>query len=348
MNGFGPADLLTLQERPIPLPKEGQVRIRIKAAGFNPVDYKIRQGWYGGDPHQILGCDCSGIVDAIGSGVKQFALGDEVYGMSFFHSSNGGYAQFTCVPVEVVAKKPRSLTFEQAAAIPLASMTAYRATLAVAAFKKGDSVFIAGSGGGVGIFAIQFIKLAGVERIYTLAKDEASALFLQENLGLTRDHILIYDGLSTEQLKEKLLTMNRGRLFDATLDLVGGDRKQLCLELTGYSGHFSTILPEKEFKFPIWNENAIPRARNMSIHQVAVGSELSSPDRTYWQVYQRHLEHISQMLENGTLKPPPIQVLGPLSVETVHRAHALLEQGRVKGKLVMVIEEYNTLKEQKH
>jgi NADPH:quinone reductase-like Zn-dependent oxidoreductase len=75
----------------------------------------------------------------------------------------------------------------------------------------------------------------------------------------------------------------------------------------------------------------------MSIHQVAVGAELSSPDRNDWQIYQRHLTYISQMLEDGALKSPPVQVVGPLSIETVQKAHALLEQGRVKGKLVMTV-----------
>lgn len=333
MNGFGSADLLSLQERPLPLPQKGEVRIRIKAAGFNPVDWKIRSGWYGGDPHQILGFDCSGIIDALGSEVKDFAIGDEVYAMSL-RSSNGSYAEFTCVPIELVAKKPHSLTFEEAAAIPLASMTAYRATLGISAQ---NTAFIVGAGGGVGMFAVQFIKLAGIKKIYTVAKNEKSAQFLQKNLELPKDHIVIYEGLTTDQLKKKLLSINNGRLFDATVDLVGGERKHLCLELTGYSGHFSTILPEKEFALPIWDENAIPRARNMSILQVSVGAELGSSDRKDWQIYKRHLGHISQMLENGTLKSPPVQVVGPLHVKTVQKAHTLLEQGHVKGKLVMTI-----------
>lgn len=336
MSEFGSSDLLKFQDLPTPIPTSNEVRIRIKAAGFNPVDWKIRSGWYGGEPHQILGCDCSGVVDAIGAGVKQFAVGDEVYAMSF-KGSNGSYAEWTCVPVELVDKKPPSLTFEEAASIPLASMTAYRATLAVLPLKKEDAVFVAGAGGGVGMFAIQFIKHAGIKKIYTLAKDKESALFLQQNLGLAQDHILIYEGLSTAFLKEKLLAMNRGRLFEATLDLVGGERKRLCLELTGHSGHFSTVLPEKEFTSPIWNEDAIPRARNMSIHQVAVGSELGSSDRGDWQVYKLHLGHISQMLENGTLKALSVQVVGPLCVDTVQKAHAALELGHVKGKMVMVV-----------
>lgn len=337
MKGFGSADVLILEDRLIPMPKEGEVRIRIKASSFNPVDWKIREGWYGGDSHQVLGFDCSGIVDAIGPHVKQFEVGDTVYAMSL-RSSNGSYAEFTCVPVELVAKKPHNLTFEEAAAIPLASMTAYRATLAPSAFKKEDTVFVAGIGGGVGIFAIQFVRQTGVKKIFTVAKNEKSAQFLQNNLGLARDHILLYEGLSTDKLREKLLDMNKGHLFDATLDLVGGEMKRLCLELTGYSGHFSTILPEDDFKFPIWNETAIPRARNLSIHQVAVGAELSDSNREYWKIYTRHLGHISEILENGTLKPPFVQVVGHLNAITVQQAHILLEQGRVKGKLVMTVD----------
>jgi NADPH:quinone reductase-like Zn-dependent oxidoreductase len=339
MKGFGSIDLLSLQKAPKPSPKEGEVRIRIKAAGFNPVDWKIREGWYGGNPHQILGCDCSGTVDALGPSVTQFSIGDEVYAMTLGRSSNGSYAEFVSVPVEFVAKKPKNISFEQAATIPLASMTAYRATAAISAFKKGNTVFAAGLGGGVGSFAIQFIKMAKVKSIYTIAKDEKSALFLQNQLGIQTSQILLYQELGINDLKENLLSLNNGAFFDSTLDLVGGTIKQLCIELTGYSGHFSTILPESDFIFPIWQENAIPRARNMSIHQVAIGAELSDPRRKYWSVYQIHLSLISQMLEEGRLQPPYVQIIGSMNSKTVEQAHELLKKGHVKGKLVMVMEE---------
>lgn len=78
LNQFGSSEHFSLQTVAKPSPKEKEVRIRIKAAGFNPVDWKIREGWYGGNPNLILGCDCSGIVDAIGSHCKELALGDEV------------------------------------------------------------------------------------------------------------------------------------------------------------------------------------------------------------------------------------------------------------------------------
>lgn len=337
MNGFGSVNTFILRETPRPSPQEREVRIRIKSAGFNPVDYKIRQGWYEGDSHKILGFDCSGIVDAVGEGVQQFAVGDEVYSMAL-KSSNGTYAEYVSVPIELVAKKPRRLTFEEAAAVPLAAMTAYRATIAPRAFKEGDVVFVAGIGGGVGSFAVQFLRMMGVKKIYTIAKNQQSADFLHNKLGIERDHILIYEGLTFEQLKEQLLKMNNGRFFHATLDLVGGDRKRLCLALTGYSGHFSTILPEAHFTDPFWQENALPRARNLSVHQVNIGAELADSTRASWNVYQSHLEKISEMLENGKLQLPKIESVGSLSLKTVQKAHQLLEDGRVKGKLIMVVE----------
>ncbi|MGD0665816.1 MAG: NADP-dependent oxidoreductase [Rhabdochlamydiaceae bacterium] len=338
MNGFGSSDVFNLEDVALPVPQDRQVRIRIKAAGFNPVDWKIREGWYknyGSSERQILGCDCSGIIDAVGPNVKEFAVGDEVYAMSFFRSSNGSYAEYTSAPVELVCKKPSNLTFEEAAAVPLAAMTAYRATLAGIPFKKEDAVFVAGIGGGVGPFAYEFIRSAGVKNIITVAKDEKSAALLVKNLGISRNSIILYKDVPFEKLKEQILALNHGRFFNSTIDLVGKDMKKLCLELTGYSGHFSTALPEHDFTYPIWNENAVPRMRNVSILQVMVGAELASPDHADWGIYPCHLKEITRMFEHKTLHPPHVQVIGSLSVETVRTAHALLEDRSVKGKLVM-------------
>jgi NADPH:quinone reductase-like Zn-dependent oxidoreductase len=243
------------------------------------------------------------------------------------------------LPEELVARKPNNISFEEAAAIPLAALTAYRATIAVSSVKKEEVVFIAGLGGGVGSFALQFARFSGTQMIYTIAKDEESSLFLQKKMGIERDHIVIYEELNLGQLKEKLLTRNDGRFFNTTLDFVGGEMKRLCLELTGYSGHFVSILPEDEkFNFPIWTYGAIPFARNLSIHQISLGAELRDNNREYWKIYAHHLEHIAQMLENGTINPPSIQIMGSLSANTVQKAHALLEQRRIKGKLVMIME----------
>jgi NADPH:quinone reductase len=337
LNGFGSIESFQDELREEPIPKEGELKIRIKAAGFNPVDWKIRKNWYGGDPKQVMGCECSGIIDAIGPGEKQFAVGNEVYALTF-RSSNGSYAEFSCVPRQLVAKKPSNISFVEASTVPLAAMTAYRATLAVASVKPEDTVFVAGIGGGVGSFALQFLLMAGVKEIYTVAKNEESAQFLVDTMNIPKDHILIYEGLSYDDLKEKILAMNRMHLFDATFDLVGGEMKRLCLELTGLSGHFSTIVPESNFNFPFWEENSIPRGRNLSVHQVAIGAELGSTAKNSMDIYARHLEIITKLMEEGRLLPPHVTIVGWLEAKTVKKAHLLLETSRVKGKLVMIVE----------
>ena len=205
MNGFGGVETFKLETRTKPNPKEGEVRICIKVAGFNPVDCKIRENWYGGDANQVLGCDCSGIVDALGPGKSRFLVGDEVFAMTF-KGSNGSYADFACVPEELVAKKPSNLSFIEAATIPLAGMTAYRATIAVSAVKKGDTVFVAGMGGGVGSFVLELLRFAEVGEIFTVAKDEKSARYLEQKMGIKRDHIVLYEGLSIDELKQKVLS----------------------------------------------------------------------------------------------------------------------------------------------
>jgi len=339
MHQFGESNVFALGSPIKPVPKEGQVCIQIKAAGFNPVDYKIRRGWYPLNPHQILGCDCSGIVESLGPNTTDFSIGEEVYSMcgSFFHSSNGSYAEYVCVPVELVARKPKNISFEEAATIPLAAMTAYRATLAAIPLKEADTVFVVGIGGGVGTFVAQFLRLAGVKNIWTVARDQKSAEFIQNCHGIASDHILQYLGLSSGELRKGLLKMNGGQFFDITIDLVGGVMKQLCLELTGYSGHFSTIVPEADFlSFDVWSENSIPRGRNLSLHQVAIGAELGSAHRKNWQIYKRHMALISDWIEQELIRPK-IENIGTLSVQTVQRAHSLLERGQTKGKLVMTI-----------
>lgn len=177
LEAFGDTKNLQLKDVETPQPNPGEVRIRIKASGFNPVDYKIRQGHLSGTVPLILGSDCSGVIDAIGKDVDGFSIGDEVYAMPFGQCSNGSYAQFLCIPVEFVALKPRNITFEQAAAIPLVAMTAYRAMIASGALKAGNSIFIAGAGGGVGTVAVALAKIAGVGSICTVAGSE---VYIQE------------------------------------------------------------------------------------------------------------------------------------------------------------------------
>lgn len=337
LEAYGDASHLKLKTVETPQPQKGEVRVRIKAVGFNPVDCKIRQGMYGGNLPIILGVDCSGVIDAIGSDVSGFTVGEEVIAFAFGQCSNGSYAEFVCLPIQFVVKKPKNITFEQAASIPVAALTAYRAVFSTGAVKKGETIFIAGAGGGVGAFAIPFAQYLGVKKIFTVAGSEASAQFLHQELKINRDHILIYRDLTTEQLEKKLIAMNGEQLFNATFDFVGKEMKQLCLKLTAHSGHFVTPVPENEpFDFPVWERGkSLPFNRNMSLHFIFIGSESFSGSPESWSNYAKHLQFICDLIAKGSIHLPPIKILEGFSLENIREAHRLLEEGRMKGKLVM-------------
>ncbi|MBF8263419.1 MAG: putative oxidoreductase, Zn-binding protein [Parachlamydiales bacterium] len=338
MKEFSLSKGLVLVELPVPKPQSWEVRIAVIASGFNPIDWKIRAGKFGGKTERVLGCECSGIVNAVGTDVKSFCVGDAVFALPFHRSSNGSYAEFVCLPETLVAKKPGGLSFEQAAVIPLATLTAYRATRSVSSCIDGANVLIAGAGGGVGGFVHQFVKMQKDVSVYSLARDAASRQFLEEKIGIQRERILIYGGLSESEIKQGLMGMTRGALFDATYDLVGGTTKNVCLDMTNYSGHFATTLPEHGPNPPaVWPYSSIPFGRNLSVHLVNIGAELDSDSRATWTVYQKQLKLIAELLEKKSLLPPHTTIVGSLSADTVQKAHDLLHAGRVKGKLVMSV-----------
>src|SRR5262249_55984303 len=155
-----------MEDVSVPSIQKGQIRIRIKAASFNPVDYQIRKGLPESDlvRSNILGRDLSGIVDKVFSDVKEFKKGDEVYCYVANLGSSGTYTEYITVPAAIVAKKPMCLSHEQAASIPVSGITAWLALNKTKA-KKFNSVFIAGGAGGVGSFAISLAKQLGIQNI---------------------------------------------------------------------------------------------------------------------------------------------------------------------------------------
>ncbi len=324
----------------IPDPKEGEVRILIKAAGFNPVDYKIRQGKYGDCTPLILGADFSGIIDKIGSGVDDFVIGEEVYGMVFGQGSNGTYAQYTCVPYQFVAKKPKHLSFAEAACVPLAALSAYRAVSALMGLNsKEGSIFVAAAAGGVGSFAVQLIKHFHNDQIYTIAGSDETVSFLTKKLGIKKENIIKYDGLTESELKDKLIELNKNSLFVATFDFVGNSMKTLCVELAGYSGHvISLVAEESKSQISTWSNNSPYFQRNLSAHAIFVGAEAYSEKKETWGIYHEHLTHITRLLDEKIINIPAYNLLGGLEVDIVSKAHSLLESGRVRGKLVMLVD----------
>jgi NADPH:quinone reductase-like Zn-dependent oxidoreductase len=208
---YGAPDVLELREVDRPAPADNEVLVRVHAASINARDWHYMRG----DPYvarfgvglsapklKIRGTDFAGRVEAVGRNVTRFRPGDEVYG-----ESNGAFAEYVCAPDTVLAPKPATLTFEQAAAVPLAANTALVGLREVAQVQSGQRVLINGASGGVGTFAVQLAKSLGAEVTGVCSARNAD---LVRSLGA--DHVIDY--------AREDFTRN-GRRYDVVFDLVG-------------------------------------------------------------------------------------------------------------------------------
>ncbi|WP_055564157.1 NADP-dependent oxidoreductase [Streptomyces atriruber] len=196
----------------IPEPGPGQLLVAVRAAGVNPIDWKLRAGKRrpGQAPlagHEVLGSEVAGVVRGVGPGVEGFAVGDPVFG----NPVTGGYAEFTLVPADVAAHKPDTLSFTDAAALPVAGATAYDG-LRQLDLPTGATLLITGAGGGVGVAAVQIARHFGLRVVGTASAGKKEFV---ETLGAV--HVP-----SGPRLAERIRASVPGGRIDAVFDLVGG------------------------------------------------------------------------------------------------------------------------------
>ena len=334
---FGGPEELRETELPIPEPKPGEIRVHIRAIGVNPVDYKMRKGAQNQPLPLVLGRDIAGDVDAIGAGVSGVEIGERVFGALLGPRSNGAYAQYACAPLQFFGPKPGALTYAQAASVPVAGMTAYVSLIHKVRVRAGDRVFVAGGAGGVGVFAVPLAKRLGAEAVLTTAGSDASADFLVRELRLPPAHILRYDGLSLEQMATRLLEMNGGRGLPIACDFVGGTMKRLCAQILDHDGQMVTAVEEPAgFELNVWSaQGSALRARSASIHLVNLGARGRDGGPAEWETYRDALHSLGHWLDTGHIPPAPVTVVGTLGESTVREAHARLESGHTRGKLVL-------------
>src|SRR3954469_11995924 len=165
----GEGGVLAVRELPVPKPGSGEVLIKVRAAGVNPVDWKAAGGRVG----QVPGTDVSGVIDTLGEGVSGWQVGEQVLG---FARQSGSYAEYAVIPLSSLARKPESMTFEEAAGVPVAAETAYRALHEAGGIQAGQTVLIHGAAGGVGSAAVQVAKAAGARVIGTASADNFAFL----------------------------------------------------------------------------------------------------------------------------------------------------------------------------
>ncbi len=326
---FGGTENFELREVETPPLTKGGVRVRIRATAFNPVDYQVRRG----GPESvrlkshILGREMAGVVTEIDSSVKNLQVGDEVFSYVTTLGSSGTYTEEIVVPEALVVRKPANLTFNQASAVPLVGLTALQAVERYR-FELTDKIFVAGGAGGVGSMIIKLLKLKGARNIFSTAGNEESRNQLQ-SMGLTVDQIFDYRDAS---IVENLLKAAGGK-FDVCFDTVGGQMSEVSADIIKIEGVYAdiTFLATEEARDNLFGKAVT--ILNISNYAHALDGVTEKLN-----FYTEKLNFLRRKLESGDLAATPIEVVGELSVESVAKAHDLMEKNLTRGKkLVMEV-----------
>ena len=253
---YGGPEVLKYEDIPRPEPKDDQVLIRVIAAGVNPVDGMIRSGMFAKEGNRafpiILGGDIAGVVEKVGSKVTKFKAGDPVFAYVSLDNS-GGYAQYAVVTEREAAAKPNSLTYVEAAAVPVVAMTAWQALIDTAKLSAGQTVLIHGGSGGVGSFAIQIAKARGAKVIATastanqdflkqLGADVAIDYTKQKFEDVAKDVDVVLDSIGRDTLARSYGVVKKGGII---VSLVARP-KESELEKHGIRGTALNVEPNSE------------------------------------------------------------------------------------------------------
>ena len=341
-SGAPDALLYSNEVEPPRIHSEHQVLIRLKAAGVNPIDTKLRSRgtYYPEQMPAILGCDGAGVVEEIGEAVTRFRPGDEVY---FCHGGIGGdqgnYAELNVVDERFVAAKPRSVDFITAAAAPLVLITAWEALHDRARIEAGQKVLVHAGAGGVGHVAIQLAKAAGCQVITTVSS-KAKAAFARQ---LGADEVILYP---EADFAEAASSWSGGEGVDVVLDTVGGRVFEQSFAATRPYGHIVSLLQPGEVDWKVARLHIVSllqpgevdwkvaRLRNLT-----TSLELMlSPMYYGWSAAQEHqawiLEQCAAIIDEGKLQ---LAVSHTLPLEEAASAHELLKSGGMQGKIVLAI-----------
>lgn len=313
---YGSPDVLKLEEIPTPTPKDNEVLVKIYASSINSADldylkgiFLIRLGGFFKPRHRILGTDIAGKVEVVGRNVTEFQVGDEVFA-DLTDCGFGSFAEYVCVPENVLVHKPKNLTFAQAGAIPTAGMIAFQGLREVQA---GQKVLINGAGGGVGTLGIQLAKHLGAE---VTGVDSGEKLDMLRSIGA--DHVIDY--------RQEDFTKS-GQQYDLILDVIA---------LRSSSDYQRALTPTGKFSMVggsigvIFRIGAIEGVRSQNKSQ-KLGLLIVKPN-------QADLIQVKELVEAGKIKPI-IDREYPL--HEIGQALRQLEAGKVKGKVVITMQHAN-------
>jgi NADPH:quinone reductase-like Zn-dependent oxidoreductase len=300
---------------PTPSPADNEVLIKLCAASVNPVDLFVLQGapWNripglrAKPKHPIIGCDIAGRVEAVGRNVKQFQTGDEVFGITGFEGK--GFAEYVCAPEEKLAPKPANLSFEDAASVPIAAITALQGLRDRGRIQPGHKVLIEGASGGVGTFAVQIAKALGAE---------VTAVCSTRNVDIARsigaDHVIDYNKVDFARL---------------------GQRYDLILAANGHHAIFDYRRVLSQHGIYVAVGGLVPILQALLLGRLL--STLGRKKMTFFiaKINQKDLLFLKDLLETGKVAPV-IDRRYPLS--DAAEALRYLAEGHAQGKVVSTVQ----------
>jgi NADPH:quinone reductase-like Zn-dependent oxidoreductase len=301
---YGGPEVLRYEDAPRPEPGAGEVLVRVHAAGVNPVDWKIRAGYFKSfRPYPlplIPGWDVSGVVEAAGPEAAKFRPGDEVFGFPDT-SRNGAYAEYVAVREAALAAKPASLDHVATASIPLAGLTAWQALFDHGGLRAGQTVLVHAAAGGVGSFAVQFARLKGVRVIGTASG---------RNLGFLREL-----GADVPVDYETTRFEDAAKDVDVVVETLGQEIRERSWAVLKKGGILVAVIG------PPPNEE---EARRRGVRSTLMWAH---PDAA-------QLTEIADLVDSGQVKT---HLAAVLPLEEAAKAHELSATGHVRGKIVLKV-----------
>lgn len=306
------------------------ILVRVKAAAINPVDYKVKNGFTGNEkkgdafevPDKVIGYDGAGIVEAVGSEVTQFKVGDEVYYAGSI-IRQGSFQQYQLVDARIVGRKPKSLSFEQAAALPLTSITAYEGMKEMLQVKSGESMLVTAGAGGVGSITIQLAKLWGMSPVIATASRDDTIKWAQ---SMGADEIVDHRaGIDKEFSKKGLKPVQT--VFNA----FGDQNLTELAEVIDINGRIVGINGDL-------NDKQVSAFPKFFFKRVKLTNEymFARPQFGFDQQYQGDLlNEISALVDEGKLKTTMYQ---SMSWKQINDAFKILEDRKTIGKISLIID----------
>ena len=321
LHRFGGVEHFRLEDLPVPKPGPGYVRVKVMGSSVNPVDYKERRAGppFAPELPAVPGFDVAGVVDAVGSDVAGFAVGDAVYGCAGGVRGEGGaHAEYMLADVRLLAPKPDALSFREAAALPLVTITAWEGLFDRTRLQAGQSVLVHGGTGGVGHIAVQLAAAHGAHVVATVSSEQKA----ERARALGAAQTVNYRG---EMVAQYVRRLTDGAGFDVVFDATGGNDLEPSFEAARLNGQVVTIVSQYT------SDLSTMHRKGLSLHVVFMLIPL-----IHGLGRERHgevLRQAGQLADEGRLKPLIDEERFALA--DLPAAHQKLEAGKAVGKIVI-------------